>query len=166
MSAGVAILVNMSEIRPIDDETLAWSYATNCLIYEEDPGPPQLNVGSPGEPKMVPRREAWRELYSRLLIEGVDADEARLDTALSNCRERFAECPEGEIKPVWECAVDLCEQALAMVRGAGVRDDASRQRFLASVQHANTSDIFRPMPDVVEDSARGLIVKLNELEGN
>ena len=165
MSVGAATLVDMSDERSISDETLAWSYATNCLLYEEDPGPALLNIGSAEEPKTVPRSEAWRELYSRLLIESVDADEARLAAALSDCRQRFGECPDGEIKPVWQCAVDLCEQALAMVHSAGVHDDPSRERFLAGVKHANTSDVFRPIPDVVAGSARDLIAKLDELDG-
>ncbi|WP_020522854.1 hypothetical protein [Catelliglobosispora koreensis] len=154
----------MTEDRSTDDETLAWSLATNCLLYEEDPGPRLLNIGSPTEPKMVPRREAWRELYSRLLLENIDADQARLETALSGCREQLAQCPEGQIKPVWECAVDLCEQALGMIRGAEVQDEATRERFLASVRHANTSDVLRPFPELVEDSAQDLIKQLGKLE--
>src|SRR5215211_463284 len=65
----------------IDDDALAWRLARNCLLYEEDLGPEQVNIGNTIEPKMVPRHEALRGLYTRLLIEYLDADVARL-TAL------------------------------------------------------------------------------------
>src|SRR4051812_11058672 len=152
MSVGAATVLTMTE--ELSDETLLWSYALNCLMYEEDPGPATLNIGSVQEPKIVPRSEALRGLYSRLYIEKVDADETRLAAALDRCRQGLAECPEGEVKPAWACAADLCEQALATVRAAGINDESERVRFLAGLKHANASDVLGSIPGVVEDSAR------------
>ncbi len=53
------------------DRGLIWSLACNCLLYEGDPGPVNINIGSETEPKMVSRSEGWRELYGRLLVERV-----------------------------------------------------------------------------------------------
>lgn len=39
------------------DLTLAWVYAANASIHEEDPGPAELNIGSDVEPHMVSRSE-------------------------------------------------------------------------------------------------------------
>ena len=48
----------MSGVVGEEDLTVAWSYAANCSLYEEDPGPPELNIGSSLEPHWVSRVEA------------------------------------------------------------------------------------------------------------
>jgi hypothetical protein len=60
------------------DLTCAWLYAANCSLYEDDDGPAQLNIASHLEPHFVSRVEAFRDLYSRLLLEALDADAARI----------------------------------------------------------------------------------------
>ena len=37
-----------------EDAFQAWIYASNCLLYENDPGPAELNTGTADEPRMVP----------------------------------------------------------------------------------------------------------------
>jgi len=41
-----------------EDAFQAWIYASNCLLYENDPGPAELNTGTAEEPRMVPRAQA------------------------------------------------------------------------------------------------------------
>jgi hypothetical protein len=68
------------------DSTLVWSLAANCRLYEDDPGPRELNVGSATEPRYVPRSEALRDLYARQLVLGVEADPSRIDALADRCR--------------------------------------------------------------------------------
>jgi hypothetical protein len=75
----------------IDDSSEVWSLACNCLLYETDPGPDQLNVGTTVEPKMLPRRTAWRELYARLLVERLETDPSRLLAAMAQYRQGLAD---------------------------------------------------------------------------
>ena len=49
----------MSSVIGGEDLTLAWSYAANCSLYEEDPGPAELNIGSSLEPHLVSRVERF-----------------------------------------------------------------------------------------------------------
>ncbi|MFJ9371578.1 hypothetical protein ACIRRA_45340 [Nocardia sp. NPDC101769] len=58
--------------------TILYSCTANCLLYEEDPGPAELNIGSELEPRMVPRSHAWRDYYAHHLITQISADIARL----------------------------------------------------------------------------------------
>jgi hypothetical protein len=51
-----------------------WSLAANRTLYEEGPGPAQLNVGSTTEPRYVPRQEALRDYYARWLVKELRAD--------------------------------------------------------------------------------------------
>ena len=181
------------ETTPYTDSTRMWSLACNCLLYEGDSGPAQLNIGSEIEPKMVDRQQAWRELYARLLIEQVDADVTRLGEAEQVCRDELADThrpehweriyqvrlragdptaeevltPQGqrEIREVWECALDLCAQAVRMVREAGAgADETARQRFLAGLKHKNTVDVLGPIRGVAQDSAEELTRRLEELD--
>jgi len=176
----------------IDDDALAWRLARNCLLYEEDLGPEQVNIGNTIEPKMVPRHEALRGLYTRLLIEYLDADVARL-TALEQrmwhaLRERsqpdcsprlygalvdgggagtpgaFGGEGQREVEETRKCVVDLCQRAATMIRDAGaVEDERCRQRFLAGLAYKNTTDVLGDLPGVPEDSAARLLHRLDEL---
>lgn len=74
----------------LSDTTLAWSLAANCRLYEDDPGPGEVNVGSATEPRYVPRSEALRDLYARQLVLGVDADARRIETVAAACRTDIA----------------------------------------------------------------------------
>ncbi|GGQ88223.1 hypothetical protein [Couchioplanes azureus] len=183
----------MTADNTFDDSALLWSLACNCLLYEADPGPANINIGSPAERMMVSRQQAWRELYGRLLIERVDADATRIDAIERDCRAELADShrPEHwqriyeerrrsgdstagevltdkgqrEIREVWECAIALCEQATQMIRESGAADDEqARQRFLAGIKHQNTVDVLGAIPGVTENSAEELTRRLKELD--
>jgi hypothetical protein len=59
-------------------------------LYEEDPGPTRLNVGSEAEPRYVPRSEALRDYYARWLVKELGADQARLGALADACRSELA----------------------------------------------------------------------------
>jgi hypothetical protein len=125
------------------DETEAWSCAANCLSYENDPGPAELNIGSASEPHMVSRSYAWRDFYARLLINQLDGSHARLLTTAEVCRHRLGTLKRrrnAEVREIWLRAIDLCELAAGIVADAdadagAVSDDDARQRLLAGNNH-------------------------------
>jgi hypothetical protein len=55
---------------------MLYSLAANCSLYEEDDQPPQINVGSEREPRMMGPAEAWRDFYARNLVDRFGADAA------------------------------------------------------------------------------------------
>ena len=61
-----------------DDSVLAWSSAANLLLYDEDPGPRETNVGSRAELRVVDRREALVQLYARQVLVSLHADAPRI----------------------------------------------------------------------------------------
>jgi hypothetical protein len=75
---------------PERDAFEAWVYAANCLLYESDPGPAQLNVGSRDEPKYVDRREVWRDYYAQAVLMELEADHGRLAAAAAQCHAELA----------------------------------------------------------------------------
>ncbi|MFY9929221.1 MAG: hypothetical protein WAK82_14550 [Streptosporangiaceae bacterium] len=69
-----------------EDAFQAWIYASNCLLYENDPGPAELNTGTADEPRMVPRAQAWQHAYALDVLVQCEADHARLTAASHQCR--------------------------------------------------------------------------------
>jgi hypothetical protein len=50
------------------DQAALYSLAANCSLYEEDPQPARMNIGSAAEPMMVTAAEGWRDFYARHLL--------------------------------------------------------------------------------------------------
>lgn len=124
-----------------DDVVQAWSLGTNCLLYEGDRGPEQLNVGTERHPLMVPRSQVWQHSYAQYAVVTFDGDHARLKEA---ARQSLAEIPA---KPHWASqlsrAADICEQAARMVEDAGgVYDDKARRRLVAICEHETTNALL------------------------
>jgi hypothetical protein len=144
------------------DRLNAWSYAWNCLLYENDPGPAQLNVGTDREPRLVPRSEAWQHAYAMQVLVSCDGDHSRLTTTAERCREDLAvesaKRPAGsEHARALSRAADLCDQAARMVEGVGaVDDDKARRRLVASCRHEGHVIAFGAIPGMAEDSAEDL----------
>ncbi|MFC5833152.1 hypothetical protein [Nonomuraea insulae] len=139
------------------DAFQAWIYASNCLLYENDPGPAELNVGSAGEPRMIPRAEAWQHGYALNVVVDCAGDHARLLAAAQHCRDDMRRKAHFGAKRVGELAraADLCEQAARMVEQAGaVGDEKARRRLVASCEHETMVMALGVVPEVVEDSAR------------
>ena len=117
------------------DLTCAWVYAANCSLYEDDDGPVQLNIASHLEQHFVSRVEAFRDLYSRLLLEELGAD-ARV-AALARDIDR-APRNNRTAAVVWDIAAELCQRAAEIIDTTGAATDASaRRRLLAGTQHLN-----------------------------
>ena len=100
--------------QPDADLTDAWVYAANCRLYENDPGPAELNIASRIEPMWVSRAEAFRDLYARLLLEELDADAARIAVLAGQITAETKQKPPPEVAEVW----DICRRAVS----AGRRD--------------------------------------------
>ena len=118
------------------DLTCAWVYAANCSLYEDDDGPVQLNIASHLEPHFVSRVEAFRDLYSRLLLEELGADTARI-AALARDIDR-APRNNRTAAVVWDIAAELCQRAADVIDNMGAATDGcARRRLLAGTKHLN-----------------------------
>ncbi|MEK6438950.1 hypothetical protein [Pseudonocardia sp. T1-2H] len=177
------------------DALTAWSLAANCVLYERDPGPTLLNVGSADEPRYLPRAQAWRDSYARFLLERLDADHLRTAAAHQAAKERLAHTQtvgflrsiyranreEGrlaalravspasmrEIRLSHQIAVELCARAEQIITEAGAdHDDISRRRLLAATHHGNTLTALGAIPGVAENSTDQLIHELDDLDDN
>jgi hypothetical protein len=149
------------------DALQAWSCAANCLQYESDPGPAQVNVGSDMDPVSVSRPDALREAYVRRLVLNLDGDHARILAAGRALEQELTDRVEldEEARRCWRLGVDLCHRAAKVIEEAGAdTDDAARQRLLAGVRHRETVDIFGVLPQVRERSAQWLIDALGEID--
>lgn len=124
-----------------EDLTLAWSFAANCSLYEEDPGPAELNIGSAVESHMVSRVDAFRDLYARLLLEQLGGEPERI-TELARLIHR-TERQNLTAEVVWSIAGDLCQRAIAIIDGAGAANDGgARRRLLAGTKHLNRTVVL------------------------
>jgi hypothetical protein len=152
-----------------EDAFQAWIYASNCLLYENDPGPAELNTGTAEEPRMVPRAQAWQHAYALHVLVQCEADHARLTAAARKCRAGITDAAArlGAYRArEWSRAADLCEQAARMVEDAGaIGDDKARRRLLAGCQHQTMMiALGSVIPAVAESSAEDLRRALREAE--
>jgi hypothetical protein len=98
-----------------EDAFKAWTYALNCPLSENDPGPAELNTGTADEPRMVPRSQAWQHLYALLVLIHCEADHARLMAAARQCRAEVAD-PRARL---WEERIAELSRAAGPVRASG-----------------------------------------------
>ncbi|MEV4539288.1 hypothetical protein AB0J82_36495 [Asanoa sp. NPDC049518] len=174
------------------DEGYVFSMASNCRLWESDPDPALINIGSEREPFMVSRVEAFRTSYARAVLERLDADPQRLAAAEQYClaeldrietreywievRDRRAAAGDphaddalshGERTKwteLWECARDLCHSASTHLGDAQILDERSRQKFLAALRHQNTLDVLGDVAGVAGASGRRLTQRLADLD--
>jgi len=150
----------------------AFSCAANCLLYERDPGPAELNIGSEAEPHFVSRSDAGQDFYARYLLTQLDGDSDRLQNTANRCRRRWARGRRRtrdaeDMRPErWKRAVELCDLAVGIVDVAGAADDEQAwQRLLAGNGHMLTAIAFGSWgPQVVKDSADDLAQRLREID--
>jgi hypothetical protein len=144
------------------DAAQAWLGASNCLPHEGAGGPELLNVGTPLRPLKIPRSETWQQSYSMLLLVNCEADHARLLAARERLAVRVRDAASTE-EPhqAWSRAVDLCDQALRVIEGAGaVNDERIRRILLAVCQYETSKTALGFIAGVVQDSARTLTEEL------
>lgn len=149
-----------------EDAFTARLCARNCLLYENDPGPELLNVGTRLKPLEIPRSEAWQLSYSMHVLRDLDGDHARLIAARQVCVERQNQAStedQDETARGWSRAVDLCDQALRMIEGAGaVADDKARRILIAVCGYEGMLTVLGSIGGVAESSARDLTETLRE----
>ena len=155
------------------DRTELWSLASNCGLYEADPQPALQNVGTRAEPLMVTAVEAWRDYYARWTLQQLDADDVRITSVRQwAVAERSSSTPRGQQdhrfgQQDWDCAIDLCDRALVMIRAAGSdTDDFARRRLLAGIKSALTTETLGFAPGVAEDAAEGLMEDLATIDAD
>ena len=148
-----------------EDASYAWLGASNCLPHEGAGGPELLNVGTPLRPLKIPRSEAWQQSYSMHLLVNCEADHARLLAARELCAARLLDAYRAEQpQQAWSRAVDLCDQALRMIEGAGAANDERIRRILLAVcQYETSKTALGFIPGVVQDSARTLTEELRDI---
>jgi hypothetical protein len=140
--------------------------ARNCVLREDDPGPALLNVGSRDDPRLVPRSEAWQHTYAMHVLVDLEGDHARITSAGRSCRKAVS----GEESGSWQArelsrSGDLCDQAAAMLEGAGaIHDDKARRRILAACGHETMVTALGLIPGIAEDSAQELRDTLREID--
>lgn len=152
-----------------EDAFQAWIYASNCLLYENDPGPAELNTGTADEPRMVPRAQAWQHAYALHVLVQCEADHARLTAAGRQCRASMADAVAwlgAQRASEWSRAANLCDQAARMAADAGaIGDDKARRRLLAGCQHQTMIiALGSVIPAVAESSAEDLQQALREID--
>jgi hypothetical protein len=147
-----------------EDASHAWSAARNCLPNEGADGPALLNVGTPLRPLKIPRSEAWQESYFMILMEECEADHARLLATREVCAARASEAYRGE-EPyqAWSRAVDLCDEALRVIEGAGAVSDEKIRRILIAMCQYETSKTALGFMIGVQDSARAFTEQLRDI---
>lgn len=153
--------------------TVLCSCAANCLLYEQDPGPTELNIGSELEPHMVSRSHAWRDYYAHHLITSLKANPARLRQCSESAHELLdKERPDDwtaaqreEANQFWQCAVDIADMAIEIVEVSGAAtDEQARQRLMAGSHHLQMQTAFGAIPDIVAQSGADLIDKLDRID--
>lgn len=147
--------------------TDAWTCAINCRLYEQDPGPAELNIGSELEPHMISRGEAFRDFYARVLLQDVRGDPQRLLRLGRRIDVASRRNRNPEISAMWSIAADLCQRALVIIDGAGAVDDKrARRRLLAGTKHLiSTVAIGQWVPDCQRELDNDLLEELRTAEG-
>lgn len=134
------------------DVVCAWSAALNFQVYDADPGPRIVDVGTPDEPRFADRTEYLREIYTTLLILHCEADVARLRTTARSCRhayltrgpaQRAGDLEEHRHREAHHIGAELAESAAQLVHAAGAdHDPAIRERYLARLSAQHGRDVF------------------------
>ncbi|HLQ53035.1 MAG TPA: hypothetical protein VK162_02055 [Streptosporangiaceae bacterium] len=150
-----------------EDAAQAFLCARNCLLYEADPGPALVNVGSSDEPRMIPRDQAWQHAYALHVVVACAGDHARLTAAARQCREDMSSKakPRSPHAKALARAADLCDQAARMAEDAdAVHDDKARRRLVASCEHETMVIALGVIPGVAQDSAENLLETFRRID--
>ncbi|TKV35322.1 hypothetical protein [Mycobacteroides abscessus] len=133
----------------MNDLTQAWLCAVNCGLYETDEGPELLNIASGLEPHMVPRAEAFRDLYARILLVDLDGDPARCAALGPAIEKNRRQAPSAWAAQTWRLSAELLGRVIALIAHAGAdRDGAARRHLVAGARHSTQSVILGQwMPD-------------------
>jgi hypothetical protein len=138
----------------------ALSNARNCLLYEKDDGPAELNVATPGHPVRIPRSEAWQLSYALHLLTGLGAEAGRLAAVRAECTSRCVRTDQhkGAVgRRAWSRAAGLCDQALRMIEGITAANGDLGLPLLAAVAEHDTSVVaFGIWEGMTEDADREL----------
>lgn len=155
-----------------DDAVTLRANAINCRLYEEDQQPSLLNIGTTTEPNMVPVVEAWRGFYARSLTLDLKAVPERVRAVREWAQKEWKKAPavttpeENRVdRRDWDCAVELCDRSLELIRDAGAETDVyARRRLLAGLASSLVSESMGAIPGVSEGQGRTLIEELAQID--
>jgi len=145
-----------AHIKKYPDAVNAVGCARNCLLYENDSGPDELQVGYLSMPLLIPRSEAWQLTYAMGLLKDCRGDTGRLAAARVGCTSLCVRCPYRDGR--WgrvelSRAIDLCDQALRMIEGARAADgDRGAQLLQALCDHETMMTALGLIADVAESA--------------
>jgi hypothetical protein len=142
------------------DAGAALLLARNCLLYEKDSGPAELNVGTPKVAFRIPRSEAWQLSYAMHLVNDLDGDAARIAAARAECTSRCVrtDLREGAAgRRAWSRAAGLCDEALRMIEGITVAKSPMGPPLLKAVSEHDTMVVaLGIVAGIAEDADRDL----------
>lgn len=98
------------------DLRLAWSHASSASVHGQSSGAAELNIGSEVEPIIVCRSEAFRDLFSRQLLEALEGDEVRISRLRARAVRALERSQNAEYQTVWAIAVELCDRATRLAK--------------------------------------------------
>jgi hypothetical protein len=134
----MSVPARIVEVMSDEDQATLYSLAANCSLYEEDPQPARMNIGSVAEPMMVTTAVGWRDFYARHLLVRLGADVERVAGVCAWAQQELPKAPASVPgshvfgRSEWAMAVELCERARGMIQEAGAeRDPFARRRLLA-----------------------------------
>jgi hypothetical protein len=65
----------------------------------------------------------------------------------------------------WDIAIELCDRAVEIVRGAGAEEDEfARRRLLAAIEHTLQLDTLGALAGVAERSSSDLVEELDRIQ--
>lgn len=151
----------------VEDVVHAWTYGSNCLLYEERNGADVTVGGTNGAPRSLTYTEAVQTIHAQLVLVALDADLERLQATGQVCYQTAAGMQRTHPADArsYVRAADLCERAAELVVSVGAADDeAARQRLLAVARHDTTMAIGGVDPTVAERARAALEMALAETE--
>lgn len=145
---------------PLDDNTLAWSYAINLnLVRGRD---------SQEEDERAEYRRRFND-YAETLLHDLEADPQRLAAVAEHHREKLQQPgrdPNAAAARIDHLTIELAEAGLARLRAAGAEHDpAARARFFAQLdaEHSWNPPVYRQGPLHRHRAVRRILRRANPL---
>lgn len=151
----------------VEDVVHAWTYGSNCLLYEGSGGS-DVTVGSEtGPPRTLSHAEAVQTIHAQFVLLALDADLDRLQATGQACYQTAAGMQQSHPAEAraYVRAADLCDRAAELVISVGADDDErARRKLLAVAEHDTTMATSGVDPTVAERARRALELALSEAE--
>lgn len=124
---------------PPDDAFQLWIYAQNCYLND--------GIGTPEgtaeqQRQIMERRTRQEQLYAPIVLRDLNADPARLEAAITECRAHSGSAEQNARRDDgYAEAVQLGTVALALLRAAGADRPAARARLVRKLDAQITGPV-------------------------